>query len=118
MKLIIAGSRDLKGQRILDIIDNSIHLFSRYPTEIVSGTARGVDKTGEFWAHENDLPVTKFPADWDSHQKLAGFIRNQQMADYADALLVIYLPHSKGSMDMLRRAKKAGLEVVAVMLQM
>lgn len=116
MKLIIAGSRDLFGQRILDVIDANIHLFSSRPTEIVCGKARGVDTMGEIWAGENDIPVTPFPADWKRLDKIAGHRRNQQMADYADALLLIYLPGSNGSMDMLRRAKLAGLEIVEIML--
>lgn len=117
MKLIIAGSRELFGPRIHEIIENRVPQFSKTPTEIVCGKARGVDTMGEEWAIRNGILVRPFPADWKRYGNLAGPTRNQQMADYADALLLIYLPGSNGSLDMLRRAKVANLEIVDVMLQ-
>ena len=59
-------------------------------TGIVSGGARGVDKLGEQIADEQHIPVTKFLADWDNYGKGAGFIRNEEMAKYADELLAVW----------------------------
>lgn len=57
--------------------------------EVVSGKSKGFDLLGESWAAENHIPVMPFPADWQRFGKPAGFFRNKQMADYADALVAI-----------------------------
>ena len=49
--------------------------------------------------------VAEFPAEWDLG-KHAGFLRNADMADYADAALVIWDGKSKGSADMLSQMHK------------
>lgn len=107
MKTIIAGSRTLTdiSQVQRAITDSGFEI-----TEVVSGKARGADTLGEMMARRLRLPVKEFPADW-SKGPSAGPIRNRQMADYADALLLIWNGKSKGSADMLREAKKAGLRI-------
>ena len=77
-------------------------------TEVVSGTARGVDTCGERWAIENNIPIAPFPADWDQYKKAAGHIRNKQMAEYADALLIIWNGESRGSKNMKETMIKLG----------
>lgn len=111
MKLIIAGSRSLSSAMYVDLIDSLILEYGLKPTEIVSGCAKGIDTLGEIWARENSIPIKKFPADWDTFGKSAGPRRNQQMADYANGLLVIYTPNSVGSLDMIGRARANKLTV-------
>lgn len=109
MKTIIAGLRDCYDYRAL------LTLVGRadFPiTEVVSGRANGVDKIGEKWARENSVPVKEFPADWAMFGKLAGPIRNRQMADYAEALLAIWDGKSKGTGNMIQEAQKRRLKVL------
>lgn len=108
MKTIIAGSRYVISY---DLVRHVIADSGFTITEVVSGCARGVDAFGEIWAKRNGVPVRKFPADWNTHGKEAGPIRNQQMADYAEALIAIPGPESRGTWDMVRRAKARGLRV-------
>ena len=42
---------------------------------------------------------------------MAGKIRNQAMADAADALVALWDGNSGGTADMIRRARAAGLKV-------
>lgn len=113
MKLIIAGSRE--GFEISDVFAAMEESgFKDRVTEVVSGTARGVDRLGEAWANANYIPIKKFPADWEKHGRAAGPIRNQEMGDYADALLVLICNESRGSEGMLSYATKKGLEVFVV----
>lgn len=109
MKVIIAGSRE--GFEIADVIqaveDSG---WEEEITEIVSGGARGVDKLGEAWAKGNYVPIKQFLPDW-SIGKSAGHVRNRQMGDYADALIVLIFNDSKGSTGMLEYAKKKGLKI-------
>lgn len=111
MKTIIAGSRDGVTERELNI---ALTLPDRdwSITEVVSGTARGVDKWGEQWASEWSIPVKRMPANWDEHGRSAGYIRNAEMAAYADALIAVWDGESKGTRHMIECAKKAGLKVI------
>ena len=91
----------------------------------MSGGAKGVDNLGERWAKRNDIPCKKFPAKWDDleaegaviksgqygdYNAKAGFDRNLQMAEYADALIAIDQGTS-GTRDMIKQARDNGLEI-------
>lgn len=74
-------------------------------TEVVVGDASGVDAYAFKWALEHGVMVTRYAADWDTHGRAAGPIRNQEMVDTKPDL-VIGFPQgpSKGTRDCLRRA--------------
>lgn len=108
MKVIVAGSRSIKNKhKVWNIIDNSKFEI----TELVSGSAKGVDSVAEHWAKKGDIPINKFEPDWDEHGKAAGPIRNQEMAKYADALIAIWDGESSGTQDMIQRARSEDLQV-------
>lgn len=103
MKLIIAGGRDYQLTK-----DDYQKLFTiQDVTEIVSGGALGADLCGEIYASIHGIPVKRFPADWVTHGKAAGPIRNRQMAEYADA--VALFNGGKGTASMHLEAQRAGL---------
>lgn len=108
MKVIIAGCRYINDAEPLveAIRDSKFNI-----TEVVSGNAKGVDTLGEQWAVENKVPIILFPANWELYNKAAGFIRNKQMAEYADALIAIWDGVSKGTESMIKLAEKNGLKV-------
>jgi hypothetical protein len=117
VKVIIAGGRNFTDYRTLCIavklsgFDNDYNI-----TEVVSGKARGADTIGEIYATLFDIHIEPFPADWDGpNKKAAGFIRNQQMADYCepevDGLIAMWDGESRGTLDMITRAKKRKLKV-------
>ena len=109
MKLIVAGSRTFDAYLFLE---KSIFSFlselkdKTSEIEIVSGEANGADKLGEEFAKRNQLKCTKFPADWDKYGKSAGYKRNVQMAEYADACIVFWDGISKGTQHMITIAKE------------
>ena len=111
MKVIIAGSRDLTDYTL---VERAIQASGFSITEVVSGGCRGVDLLGEEWAKQHHVPVKRFLADWGRLGKSAGPLRNQQMAEYADALIALKLPISKGTQDMITRAKQQKLKVYVV----
>lgn len=110
MKTIIAGGRDNDDYQLLCTV---IKWRDKPITEVVSGGAQGVDRLGEEWAYDNNVPVKVFPADWTAQGNAAGPIRNRKMAQYADALIAIWDGHSKGTRNMISEAKRAGLDVWA-----
>ena len=79
MKVIVAGSR---GIEVISLVDAAIRQSGFEVTEVVSGTARGVDRLGEEWAMSRGIPIARFPADWARHGRRAGIVRNLQMIDY------------------------------------
>ena len=114
-KVIVAGSRDFNDYEFLcetldkelldlteanDIIDD---------IQIVSGTAKGADKLGERYAKQNQYSVQQFPADWNTFGKKAGYIRNEEMAKYADACICFWDGESRGTKHMIDLAKKYNL---------
>lgn len=108
MKTIIAGSRTITGYRFLL---SALTEISWEITAVVSGCAQGVDRLGERYASENLLKIKHFPADWEKYGRRAGYIRNNQMAAYAEALLAIWDGTSRGTKNMIRIANNKGLKV-------
>lgn len=107
MKVIIAGSRKI----------NQIHLLKRAIADsgfnditwVVSGCAKGVDKLGEEWARDNNISIIRFLPSWHKWGKAAGLYRNVDMAEYADAAIILWDGESKGTLhmiDMMKRLKK------------
>lgn len=110
MKVIIAGSRTgFVAKNVFEAVDESP--FVGKITEVVSGTARGVDKDGEYYAHCHDLPIKKFPADWEKYGKAAGVYRNEEMAEYADALVAVWDGKSRGTYHMIKTMERMGKPV-------
>lgn len=120
MRTIIAGSRTFGPRReeVLAAINKLAFSLGKPISEVVSGGAAGVDSIGEEWASSSfvSLPVRRFPADWHTHGKAAGPIRNRLMAANADALILVWDGASRGSADMRRVAIEAGLTVVEQIL--
>lgn len=110
MKVIIAGGRDFFDYEFLSMKCDVI-LHGKPTVEIVSGTANGADRLGERYAKEKGHTVKQFPAQWDKFGKSAGYKRNQQMADYADLLIVFWDGKSRGSKHMIDIAKSQGLTI-------
>lgn len=107
MKTIIAGSRSITDYEVLcRAIEASKFLIS----EVVSGGAMGVDTLGERWARAYSIPVRVFKPDW-SIGKKAGMIRNEEMNQYADALIAVWDGESRGTCDMITRARQSGKKV-------
>lgn len=112
IKVIVAGGRDFDDAKMLsEKLYNFAMPYNVSDIEWVTGKARGADTLGEMWAREAGAPVKEFPADWDRYGKAAGYIRNEQMAKYADVLIAFWDGESKGTKHMIDLARKHGLEV-------
>lgn len=113
MKVIIAGSRDFNDYELLK--ESFLKEFPSYDNiEIVSGGARGADKFGEKLSADLGIALKRFPADWNRHGRSAGYIRNQEMANYADHLMAFWDGVSKGTSHMIDLSLKSGLGVTLI----
>jgi hypothetical protein len=107
MRVIIAGSRDITSHELVWPLIAS----SKFPiTEVVSVAQRGVDRLGELYARAHSLGCNRVPAKWSRYGPAAGPIRNAEMADYADAAIVIH-NNSPGSLDMVEQMRMRGKPV-------
>ena len=111
MRVLICGDRDWTDKESI-----RSNLSSLQDVEVViEGEARGADSLGREVAEELDIPVIKFPAQWDRFGKAAGYLRNTHMLRYGqpDIVLAFHdnLEESKGTKDMVLQAQKAGVPV-------
>jgi predicted Rossmann-fold nucleotide-binding protein len=115
-KVVIAGSRGFSNYKLLkETCDDFLrNIKKEYNIVIISGGARGADKAGEKYASDEDLDLEIYPADWKKYGKSAGFMRNEQMADIADAVIAFWNGESHGTKHMIDIAEEKGLNVKVV----
>ena len=107
-KWIVAGSRTFQNYPFLC---KELDKIKEQIDEIVCGEARGADTLGRTYAYDNDILIKSYPADWERYGKSAGFVRNEEMATYADKAIIFWDGKSVGSKDMIDKMEKLGKEV-------
>ena len=111
-KVIVAGSREFTDyEKLRTTLDRLLSRYEISEIEIVSGGARGADTLGERYAEEKGCPVHVFPADWEQFGKAAGYRRNVQMAEYADACVAFWDGKSRGTKHMIDISKRYDLDL-------
>lgn len=80
---------------------------------VIEGGASGADAFAHRWAHRNGVKLETYPADWEAHGKAAGPIRNAHMLSTMPDVVLAF-PGGRGTADMVRRARLAGIPVVEV----
>lgn len=115
-RVIIAGGRDFSDYELLkekcdDFLKDK---FLTYQVIVVSGMAKGADALGVCYAEERGLTVEPHPANWKVNGRSAGYIRNAEMAECADALIAFWDGQSRGTNHMITMAGRKGLDVAVV----
>lgn len=113
MKVLVCGGRDYADGAAVDMWLGHMH-GNRAFSLLIEGGARGADTLARQFAGRSGIPVQTFPADWKKHGKAAGAIRNRQMLAEGAPDLVVAFPGGRGTADMVRQARAAGLSVVEV----
>ena len=108
MRTIIAGSRSCNSY---GLVEEAVGKCGWNITTVISGTARGIDRVGETFAKENNIPLIRMPADWTRYGRGAGKIRNIEMALVADALIAVWDGVSPGTGHMIDTARAKGLKI-------
>lgn len=109
MKTIIAGTRTCPQKHVLAALEACP--WTSEISLVLCGGAKGADHWGQEWAVSTDRLVEYFPAEWMRHGKKAGPIRNREMAEAAEALILVWDGKSKGSANMKREAERMGLKI-------
>lgn len=113
-RVLVCGSRDWSNVAAVRCV------LAKLPvgTVVIHGDCRGADKIAGSIATKLGLDVIAFPADWDVAGPAAGPMRNQRMIDEGKPTYVIAfhadIDSSKGTKDMIRRARAEKLPVEIV----
>ena len=110
-RILVTGGRDyMRGDWVNGALD--MHAEDHVIDAIIQGDCpTGADMLARRWAIANNHHLERYPADWRAHGKAAGPIRNQQMIDEGRPTMVFAFPGGRGTADMVRRAKAAGIPV-------
>lgn len=115
MRLVIAGGRDMNVP--VTFIAACVDLFFLSPNTIIQGEADGVDASAKRYAIAYKIPHEDYKADWSTHGKAAGPMRNERMAKAGDALLLVWDGKSPGSASMKRAMEALNKPIYEVILK-
>jgi hypothetical protein len=113
-RVLVCGGRDYADT---DHVNNElIRLHAEHGpwAAVIHGDATGADHEAMLWAMMMKIPHRPFRADWRTHGRAAGPIRNQRMIDEGKPDLVIAFPGGRGTANMIESARRAGLRVIEV----
>jgi len=110
MRVLVCGGRRFSDAQRLGAFLGGVERLYKI-TAIIHGGASGADFLAGKYAEWRNIDTVVFPAEWDLRGKAAGPLRNQRMIDEGKPDLVIAFPGGRGTADMIRRAKAAGIEV-------
>ncbi len=111
-RVLVCGGRDFTDYDYACQVLDDIHAAQPIGA-VIHGNSRGADTAAGVWAWKhrkegvNCWPV---PAQWAKFGKSAGPKRNQAMIGMGPDLVVAF-PGGRGTADMIRRAKAAGIPV-------
>lgn len=119
MRVLVCGGRDFSDwAKLSKTLHDMFIVYDETPFPhlpegfvLIQGGAKGADSLADQWSHLYGVASLEFKADWKTHGKAAGPIRNQQMLDQGSPDLVIAFPGGRGTADMVQRSKAAGIEV-------
>ena len=101
MKIAVIGSRSITNIVLDGYIDKEV-------TEIVSGGAVGVDSCAAEYAKANSLKLTEFLPEYTVYGRVAPIVRNKKIVDHADKIIVFWNGSSRGTLSVIKYAKKTG----------
>lgn len=116
---MICGSRKWDKPIPIDVVVGGlVAVYGRANVTLIHGAAPGADSMAASAGARHGVDVLDFPARWEELGKRAGPIRNQQMLDEGFPEVVFAftddLEASRGTRDMVRRARAMGLPVYVV----
>jgi hypothetical protein len=100
MNLGIVGSRSFRCNYDAEIRAKEIilsYIKSNNVNKLISGGADGPDKWAEDVAKENEVEIKVYLPNWDVYGKRAGFIRNKDIVEDTDLMLIFWDGKSKGT---------------------
>lgn len=111
LRVLVCGGRNYNNRDHIHNVLCDLDAMVGPISCIIHGCASGADSEAFIWSQMVGALHAPFRADWRAHGKAAGPIRNQRMIDEGKPDLVVAFPGGRGTDDMVRRARSAGVEV-------
>jgi hypothetical protein len=109
MKIIVTGGRFFNDYSKVEKALKELN-----PTFIIQGGASGADRLAIRFALENKIKYQTYQADWKTHKKAAGPIRNRLMLSNNQDALVVAFEGGKGTKNCVDTAISLGMKVVEI----
>lgn len=113
MRVLVCGGRDYSDRQRVGAVLDKLHSEAGI-SRIIEGGALGADRLASDWAEGLAVATTRYEADWDAYGTFAGPRRNATMLEDGQPDLVIAFPGGAGTRNMIKLARKAGVEVVEI----
>lgn len=111
-RALVCGGRNYRNRDGVFAVLDMIHREIRPIKVLIYGMAPGADSLAAEWASQRGVTLDGYRADWQQHGRAAGPIRNQQMIEKGRPDIVVAFPGGRGTADMIRRARNAGIPVM------
>lgn len=110
IRVLVCGGRDYTNRNaVFEALDEVAERHNG--VRIIQGGAAGADALAREWCQARGCTYENFPADWRTHGRAAGPIRNRQMLDEGKPHVVFAFPGGRGTADMIRQADAARVPV-------
>lgn len=118
-RVLVCGGREYDNQeRLFEVLDNALQAatLAGKSFTLVHGGARGADSLAGLWAsmRQEYVTVRVYEADWKTHGRAAGPIRNKKMFTSEQPDVIIAFKGGDGTAHMARIGKEAGVPVYEV----
>lgn len=115
MRVLVCGGRDYNDRETLFAkMDELYYAYDRRFSTLIDGGANGADALAHQWAGRAGLSTERYRADWKTHGRAAGPIRNKRMLDEGKPDLVVAFPGGRGTANMVAQARAAGVKVIEI----
>lgn len=116
--VVISGSREYTDfDAFANKLDDVLKVTrTKSRIRLFEGGARGIDKLALQYAIMRGIRKERFEADWDTHGKKAGILRNIEMIDAADMVVAFWDGQSRGTKHAINYAIKKRKRCVVVRL--
>lgn len=109
-RVLVCGGRDFDDHDFLWRVLDEIH-YGMNITMLIHGAARGADSIASSWADNRHVKQVGMPAEWRIYGRGAGVVRNAKMLKILKPNLVIAFFGGRGTANMVKIARAAGVEV-------
>jgi len=118
-RVLVCGGRDYDNrERLFKVLDKALKAatLAERSFTLVHGGARGADSLAGLWAsiRQEYVTVRVYEADWQTHGRAAGPIRNKKMFTSEQPDVIIAFKGGNGTAHMMKIGREAGVPVYEV----
>jgi len=110
VRVLVCGGRDYRAREQLFQVLDELHA-ERGIELLIHGGAKGADSLAQDWCARRQVTCQIHRADWTTHGRSAGPIRNKEMLAKGRPDLVVAFPGGRGTASMVAISESAGVAV-------